>query len=119
MRLPSILSGAGSLLASGLILSGCSAAVPVVIEGKGLGAITGRANTTGGYTGELTTDSGRCRGTFTGAFVGNTAPLEVSCTDGRSGIGTAVIQAGRLVSGDVLLGDGSRLTIRASGPGFP
>ncbi|MDB5591695.1 hypothetical protein [Enterovirga sp.] len=102
-----------------LALAGCSTAVPVVIEGKGIGAITGRANTSGGYTGELTTDSQRCRGTFTGPLGGDTVPLEVSCTDGRSGLGTAVIADGRLLRGEVLLDDGSRLTIRASGPGFP
>lgn len=106
-------------LAALLALGGCSTAVPVVIEGKGFGAMTGRANTTGGYTGELTTDTRRCRGTFTGPIGGNTAPLEVSCTDGRRGLGTAILENGGLVRGEVLLDDGSRLTIRAAGPSFP
>lgn len=108
-----------ALVGVGLCLAGCSTAVPVVIEGKGLGAITGRANTSGGYTGELTTDSRRCRGTYTGPLGGSTAPLEVSCTDGRSGLGTAVLEGGRLVRGDVLLDDGTRLTIRQAGSSFP
>ncbi|WP_375459547.1 hypothetical protein [uncultured Enterovirga sp.] len=107
------------VLGAVLALGACSTAVPVVIEGKGFGAITGRANTTGGYTGELTTDTRRCRGTFTGPIGGNTAPLEISCTDGRSGVGTATLENGALARGDVLLDDGSRLTIRAAGPGFP
>lgn len=105
--------------ASALSLAGCSTATPVLIEAGKLPAVVGRVNTTAGYTGEITTDNRSCRGSFTGMLGQNIVPLEISCQDGRSGVGTATIQDGRFVGGEVRLSDGSRLTVRANGPGFP
>lgn len=100
-------------------LAGCSTATPVRLEADKLPRLEGRVNTTAGYTGEITTDNRICRGSFTGMPGQTIVPLEMSCTDGRSGIGTATLEEGQFVSGEVRLGDGARLTVRASGPSFP
>ncbi len=101
------------------LLSGCSIATPVVVQATKLPNLQGRVTTTAGYTGAITTESGLCRGSFTGTPGQPVAVLEVSCNDGRNGVGTAVLTEGSFTSGDVRLSDGSRLTIRANGPTFP
>ena len=101
------------------LVSACSTATPVVLESGKLPGLQGRVNTTAGYTGTITTDGQACRGSFTGQIGQNAVPLEVSCLDGRRGVGVAAIADGYFVSGDVRLSDGSRLTIRPSGPAFP
>jgi hypothetical protein len=100
-------------------LAGCSTATPVLLQAAKLPALQGRVNTTAGYAGEITTDNNSCRGSFRGVIGEPTAPLELSCTDGRTGVGTATIQDGHFTSGEVLLSDGSRLTIRPTGPAVP
>ena len=102
-----------------LSLVGCSTATPVLIEGVRTAGLRGRANTSAGYTGEITTETGQCRGSFTGALGVSAAPLEMSCRDGRRGVGTAIIENGYFVSGEARMSDGSRLVVRATGPGFP
>lgn len=110
------LAGSALLVA---LLAGCSTATPVVLQGARIPNLTGRVNTTAGYTGEITTENRQCRGSFTGMLGQGTVPLEVSCIDGRSGIGTAQILDGRFAGAEARLSDGTRLTIRVDGQGFP
>lgn len=114
-----ILGAFGILAGCIATLSACSTATPVLIQSAKLPALQGRVNTTAGYTGTITTDNQACRGSFTGILGQVVATVEVSCSDGRKGLGTAAIQDGRFVSADVWLSDGTRLTIRPTGPGFP
>jgi hypothetical protein len=100
-------------------LGGCSTATPVLIQADALPTLQGRVSTTAGYTGSITTDNGACRGSFTGMLGQPVVPLEISCQDGRHGIGTAEITEGRFVSGQVRLSDGSQLTVRPNGPDTP
>lgn len=97
----------------------CSTATPIVVEGGKLAPTIGRANTSAGYTGEITTDTRQCRGSYTGTVGQVDVPFEMSCRDGRSGVGTARILEGYFVSGEVRLGDGTLLTVRQNGPTFP
>lgn len=100
-------------------LAGCSTATPVLVEAGKLPALSGRVNTTAGYTGTITTETGACRGSFTGILGQEIATVEMSCSNGRTGIGTAVIREGRFVSAEVRLNDGSLLTVRPNGPSIP
>ena len=100
-------------------VSGCSTATPVLVQASKLPALQGKVETTAGYTGRITTDNRLCRGSFTGILGNPVATAEIACGDGRSGIGTATIQDGYFVSAEITLSDGSRLTIRPSGPSFP
>ena len=102
-----------------VLLGECSTATPVLLQGASLPTLQGSANTTAGYTGDLTTDDKSCRGSFTGSPGYPVVTLEISCKDGRSGIGTATLAGGVFVSGDVRLNDGSQLTVRQRGPAFP
>ena len=108
-----------SAVAALLALAGCSTASPVLLQGGSLPALQGRANTTAGYTGEITTDNKSCRGSFTGIPGHPVVTLEISCIDGRSGIGTATLADGVFVSGEVRLNDGSRVTLRQDAPAYP
>ena len=103
----------------GLTTAACSTATPVVISAAKLPTLKGRATTSVGYTGEISTETRGCRGRFTGAAGATAAPLEMSCTDGRRGTGRAVIANGAFASGEVRLNDGTRMTIRSSGPTYP
>lgn len=96
----------------------CSTATPVLIEATKLASLPGRANTSG-YAGEITTDSRQCRGSYTGSIGQTAVPFEMSCRDGRSGVGTARLQDGYFVSGEVRLSDGTLMTVRANGEAFP
>ncbi|WP_133769780.1 hypothetical protein [Enterovirga rhinocerotis] len=119
IRNPLLIPPLALALAAVAAVAGCSTATPVLLQGTSLPTLQGRANTTAGYTGELTTDNGACRGSFTG-FPGHpVVTLEVSCNDGRSGIGTATLASGAFVSGEVRLNDGSLLTIRQRSPAVP
>lgn len=104
---------------AGLGLAGCSTATPIRLEIDRLPRLEGRVNTTAGYTGEITTENRTCRGSFTGMLGQSVVPMEISCADGRNGVGTVTIADGRFVSGEARLSDGSRVTVRASGPAFP
>ena len=106
-------------LAAMLALAGCSTATPVLIQGGSLPTLQGRANTTAGYTGEITTDNQACRGSFTGTPGHPVVTLEISCNDGRSGIGTATLADGVFVSGEVRLNDGSLVTLHQRAPAYP
>lgn len=106
-------------LASILSLGACSTATPVLLQGGSLPTLQGRANTTAGYTGDITTDNKACRGSFTGTAGYPVVTLEISCVDGRSGIGTATLADGVFVSGEVRLNDGTQLTVRQHAPAFP
>lgn len=106
-------------LAACLGVAGCSTATPVRLDIDKLPRLEGQVNTTAGSTGEITTDNRTCRGSFAGMPGQSTVPMEISCTDGRTGLGTATIEDGRFVAGDARLSDGSRLTIRANGPSVP
>lgn len=101
------------------MIAACSTATPVLLQGGSLPTLQGRVNTTAGYTGELTTDNNSCRGSFTGIPGHPVVTFEVSCIDGRSGIGTAMLAAGVFVSGDVRLNDGSQLSVRQRAPAIP
>ena len=81
--------------------------------------LPGRVNTTVGYTGTITSEGGVCRGSFTGALGQSTVPLELSCSDGRTGTGRATLVGGAFQSGEVVLRGGARLTIRATVPTLP
>jgi hypothetical protein len=106
------------LLAVGSV-AGCSTATPVLLQGSSIPTLQGRVNTTAGYTGELTTDNKSCRGSFTGIPGHPVVTLEISCTDGRSGIGTATLADGVFLAGEVRLSDGSQITVRQHAPAFP
>ena len=72
------------------------------------------------YTGSLASDDGRCRGAFGDATDGSGATrLQVNCSDGRHGVGTATLDGGRFLSGRVRLNDGATLVVRTTGPSFP
>ena len=111
----------GALAAAGMLavgLGGCSTATPILLQGASLPTLQGRANTTAGYTGELTPANKTCRGSYAGTPGHPVVTLEISCTDGRSGVGTATLSDGVFVSGEVRLSDGSRLTVRQHAPAF-
>ena len=107
------------VLASLAALGACSTATPVLLQGGSLPTLQGRANTTAGYTGDISTDNKSCRGSFTGTAGYPVVTLEISCIDGRSGIGTATLADGVFVSGEVRLNDGTQLTVRQHAPAFP
>lgn len=109
----------GGLAAIAFGLAACSTATPVLIQSAKRPDLQGRVSTTAGYTGEITTDNRLCRGSFTGMLGQTVVPVEISCTDGRSGIGTATLAEGQFVSAEIRLNDGSRLTVRPTGPSFP
>lgn len=100
-------------------LAACSTATPVLLQGSSLPTLQGRVNTTAGYTGDLTTDNNACRGSFTGTPGHPVVTFEISCGDGRSGIGTATLVDGVFVSGEVRFGDGTQLTVRQRSPAIP
>lgn len=102
-----------------LALAACSTATPVLLQGASLPTLQGRVNTTAGYTGDLTTDNNACRGSFTGTPGHPVVTLEISCSDGRSGIGTATLADGVFVAGEVRLSDGSQLTVRQRASATP
>lgn len=114
-----VLVPAGVALAVMLSLGGCSMATPVLLQGGSLPTLQGRVNTTAGYTGDLTTDNKSCRGSFTGTPGHPVVTLEMSCNDGRTGIGTATLAGGVFISGEVRLSDGSQMTVRQHAPAFP
>jgi len=61
------------------------------------------------YTGLI--EAAGCQGSYTGALGATEVPLELSCRDGRHGIGTATLQGSSFVAGRVRLNDGSVATI--------
>lgn len=95
-----------------IAVASCSTATPILLQGASLPTLQGRASTTAGYTGELTTDNNSCRGSYTGTPGHPVVTLEISCNDGRRGIGTATLSDGVFIAGEVRLSDGSRLTVR-------
>jgi len=102
--------------AMAVAVAGCTTATPILIQGASLPTLQGRANTTAGYSGELTTDNNACRGSYAGTPGHPVVTLEISCKDGRRGVGTATLSDGVFVSGEVRLSDGSKLTVRQHAP---
>jgi hypothetical protein len=90
-----------------LIVAGCSTTAPISLNLPG-GAAPGTAHTTS-YTGTI--DTQPCRGEFTGSPLNPTAPIALSCNDGRQGTGTVEIAGGQVVSGTIKLSDGKLATI--------
>lgn len=66
------------------------------------------------YTGlrEAPEDGKACRSSFTGNPSSTVVLLEVDCPDGGRGIGTGVLNAGKLVGGSVRMRDGQEAMVR-------
>jgi hypothetical protein len=91
-----------------LALSACATRTPIVVSLAKLPPMQGTAVTTV-YTGAL--EAAGCQGSYTGALGATEVPLELSCRDGRHGIGTAILQGSAFVAGRVRLNDGSVASI--------
>jgi hypothetical protein len=90
-----------------LITAACSTKVPITLN-LPTGAVQGTAEAMS-YTGTI--QAPPCRGEFTGSPTNPTAPLVLSCNDGRQGAGTVELVGGQVSSGTIVLNDGKVATI--------
>jgi hypothetical protein len=96
-----------------LAIAGCTARTPLALNAPGGEFVTGSLPATV-YTG-LRDEPGQgeaCRGSYTGAPSSSVVLLEVQCPDGGRGIGTGLINAGKLVGGSVRMQDGRQAVVR-------
>ena len=97
------------ILAAG---AGCAERAPLALNAPSGEVVTGVAPATI-YTGLSGSGEAKaCRGAFTGAPASTVVLLEVKCPDGRRGIGTGLMNAGKLVGGSVRMQDGEQAVVR-------
>ena len=90
----------------------CAERAPLALNAPTGEVVTGFAAATI-YTGlGGTGDAKPCRGAYTGAPASSVVLLEVKCPDGRRGIGTGLMNAGKLVGGSVRMQDGEQAVVR-------
>jgi|tagenome__1003787_1003787.scaffolds.fasta_scaffold19032789_2 hypothetical protein len=92
---------------------GCAAQTPLALNAPSGEVVTGSLPATV-YTGlsESPGDGKACRGSYTGAPASSVVLLEVQCGEGGRGIGTGLMDAGKLVGGSVRMQDGRQATVR-------
>ena len=100
-----------TLAALGLItLAACDAAYPVAVVGPGGSVFRGQATALFLEGGQFQATNGAivCNGTYLPAGAGETSTFPVRCSNGLSGVGTAVFQGGRSGGGLITMQDGSQ-----------
>jgi hypothetical protein len=96
------------LLLAGAV-SGCDVTYPVAVVGPGATVYRGTATAQfleGGWF-QVSNGQNACRGQYLPASAGETVTFPVNCTNGLSGVGTAVFQDGRSGGGQITMQDGS------------
>lgn len=96
-----------TLLAGGL--AACDVTYPVAVVGPGNTVYRGTATAEfleGGWF-QATNGTNSCTGQYLPASAGDTVTFPVTCTNGLTGIGTAIFQDGRRGGGTITMQDGT------------
>jgi len=104
--LKSLVLGAG-LLAT---LAACDVTYPVAVVGPGNTVFRGQATALfleGGFF-QATNGATVCNGRYQPSSAGETSSFPVSCSNGLSGVGTAIFEDGRSGGGVITMQDGTR-----------
>lgn len=100
-----------ALCAGGLaLMTACDVAYPVAVVGPGETIYRGQATAQFLEGGFFQASNGRnvCQGRYLPRSPGETSTFPVTCSNGLSGVGTAIFEDGRSGGGTITMEDGTR-----------